>query len=76
MAELKTGDYVLLSGIILMLFAALLVVGNFGNLYKPLSPQTVAINELYRFIYISGSAVGSIFLGSLFFIVYRFREKR
>ncbi|MEM4280619.1 MAG: hypothetical protein QXQ70_05345 [Candidatus Caldarchaeum sp.] len=76
MTELKSTDYILLAGIIFIIFVALLVVGNFGNLFKPLSPETVAINQLYQFIYISGSAVGAIFLGAFFFIIYRFREKR
>ncbi|MDW8359607.1 MAG: hypothetical protein RMK31_03355 [Candidatus Caldarchaeum sp.] len=75
MSDLKPSDYAVLTGTIIVLFVALLVVGNFGNLLIPLSPQTVAINRLYQFIYISGSAVGAIFLGALFFIVYRFREK-
>ncbi|MEM1943424.1 MAG: hypothetical protein QW420_04585 [Candidatus Caldarchaeum sp.] len=75
MSDIRPADYAVLTGMIIGLFAALMVVGNFGNLYQPLSPETVAINRLYQFIYISGSAVGSIFLGSLFFIIYRFREK-
>ncbi|MEM1946468.1 MAG: hypothetical protein QW614_00810 [Candidatus Caldarchaeum sp.] len=75
MAELNAADYAILALIILVLFAGLLAAGNMGNLFRPLSPQTEAINQLYRFIYISGSAVGSIFLGALFFIIYRFREK-
>jgi len=65
-----------LAGVILVIFALLMLVGNFGNLFKPVSPETVMINNLYRFIYISGSAVGAIFLGALIFLSIRFREKK
>ncbi|MDW8084136.1 MAG: hypothetical protein RMI49_02925 [Candidatus Caldarchaeum sp.] len=75
MSELNKTDYLTLALIIFAIFAALLVVGNFGNLFEPLSPQTIQINRLYQFVYISGSAVGAIFLGALFFMLYKFREK-
>lgn len=75
MSELTRTDYLMLTLIIFAIFTALLVIGNFGNLFQPLSPQTVQINRLYQFVYISGSAVGAIFLGALFFMLYKFREK-
>lgn len=75
MSNLSNIDYLTLTLIIFGIFAALLVIGNFGELFQPLSPQTVQINRLYQFVYISGSAVGAIFLGALFFMLYKFREK-
>ncbi len=74
-SNLTSNDYMALTGVILIIFALLMLAGNFGNLFKPLSPETIMINNLYRFIYISGSAVGSIFLGALIFLSIRFREK-
>ena len=74
--SLTTNDYTAMAGIILIIFALLMLAGNFGSLFKPLSPETMMINNLYRFIYISGSAVGSIFLGALIFLSIRFREKK
>ena len=74
-SSLSSSDYMAMAGIILVIFALLMLAGNFGNLFKPLSPETVMINNLYRFIYISGSAVGAIFLGALIFLSIRFREK-
>ncbi len=76
MVEMEPTDYLTLTAIIIALFTALLIIGNFGNLFTPLSPETIAINRLYQFIYISGSAVGAIFLGALFFMIYRFRDKK
>jgi len=76
MADLKAKDYGVLAFIIAVIFVFLLVMGNYGEFLQPLSPQTQAITSIYRFVYISGSAVGAIFLGALFFIIYRFREKR
>jgi len=73
--KLSGNDYMALAGIILFIFAALMLVGNFGNLLRPVSPETVMINQLYQFIYISGSAVGAIFLGALIFLSIRFRER-
>lgn len=75
MSQLTTTDYLTLALIIFGIFAALLVIGNFGNLFEPLSPQTIQINRLYQFVYISGSAVGAIFLGALLFMLYKFRDK-
>ncbi|HID04415.1 MAG TPA: hypothetical protein EYH45_01805 [Candidatus Caldiarchaeum subterraneum] len=75
-SSLTSNDYMALAGVILVIFALLMLVGNFGNLFKPVSPETVMINNLYRFIYISGSAVGAIFLGALIFLSIRFREKK
>ncbi|MCS7110434.1 MAG: respiratory chain protein (SoxI-like) [Candidatus Caldarchaeum sp.] len=74
MSQITNTDYLLLTLIIFGIFAALLVIGNFGNLFEPLSPQTIQINRLYQFVYISGSAVGAIFLGALLFMLYKFRE--
>ncbi len=74
-SSLTSNDYMAMAGIILVIFALLMLVGNFGNLFKPLSPETVMINNLYRFVYISGSAVGAIFLGALIFLSIRFRER-
>ncbi|MEM0440656.1 MAG: hypothetical protein QXF45_03840 [Candidatus Caldarchaeum sp.] len=75
MSELTKTDYLTLTLIIIAIFTGLLVLGNFGNLFEPLSPQTIQINSLYQFVYISGSAVGAIFLGALLFMLYKFREK-
>jgi hypothetical protein len=75
MSEVRTTDYLILALIIFAIFSTLLVLGNFGQLFRPLSPQTIEINRLYQFVYIAGSAVGSIFMGALFFMMYKFREK-
>ncbi len=75
MEKLSAGDYAAWAGIIIALFAALLALGNFGQLFEPVSPETVRINQLYQFIYVSGSAVGAIFLGSLIWMSIKFRER-
>ncbi|MEM0349172.1 MAG: hypothetical protein QXD24_03195 [Candidatus Caldarchaeum sp.] len=75
MSQVTKNDYLILTLIIFAMFTALLVLGNFGQLLRPVSPQTIEINRLYQFVYISASAVGSIFIGALFFMMYKFREK-
>jgi len=75
MAPLSGQDYAVWAGTVIAIFVVILVAGNFGNLYRPVSLQTVQINSLYRFVYIAGSGVGAIFIGSLIWMIIKFREK-
>ena len=73
--SLKGRDFAGIAGIALVFFIVFLVLGNFGNIFKPLSPETVRISQLFQFIYIAGLAVGSIFLSALIFLSVKFRER-
>lgn len=72
---LTSRDYGILALIVAALFITILVMGDFGNLYRPLTVQTSRIAHIYQFIYISGAAVGSLFMGALLWMIWRFRER-
>ncbi|GBC68717.1 hypothetical protein HRbin01_00401 [archaeon HR01] len=73
--KLTGKDYGVFALIVAVLFVVILLMGDFGMLYKPLTAQTARIAPIYQFIYISGAAVGSLFMGALFWMIWRFREK-
>ncbi len=75
MSQLSLRDYGIFIIIVAALFLIILLMGDFGNLYRPLSAQTARIANIYRFIYISGAAVGALFMGALFWMIWKFRER-
>jgi hypothetical protein len=75
MTQLSGRDYGVLILIVAALFIVILVMGDFGSLYRPLTVQTSRIAGIYRFIYISGAAVGALFMGALFWMIWKFRER-
>lgn len=73
--KLQGRDYGVLILIVAALFLIILVMGDFGMLYRPLTLQTSRIGPIYQFIYISGAAVGALFMGALFWMIWKFRER-
>ena len=59
--------------IIALLFIVLIQFEGY-NAVKPISPQAREILSIYRVVYYAGMAVSSLFLGSLIWIIIKFRE--
>jgi len=66
-------DYMYWALIIALLFIVLIQFEGY-NAVKPISPQAREILSIYRIVYYGGMAVSSLFLGSLIWIIIKFRE--
>ncbi len=66
-------DYIYWALVIVLLFSVLIQFEGYQTI-KPISPQAREILSIYRTVYYLGMAVSSIFLGSLIWIIIKFRD--
>ncbi len=77
--HLTVKDYVTWSLIVGMVFLVWMWAGNWGAPPRPINPAASPVSQYvfapYAAVYISAGIVTALFMGSMIFFVYKFREK-
>jgi len=68
-------DYLLYFLTVLALMMLYLYVGNFGNLFEPLSTATEQIDFIYKVTYYAAGVIFSLFVGALIYFTIRFWDR-
>ena len=77
--HLSVKDYVIWSLIVGIVFLVWMWAGNWGAPPRPISPDASPVSQYvlapYTVVYTGAGVVTALFLGSMIFFVYKFREK-
>ncbi len=68
-------DYVLYFATVFLLLLLYLYVGDFGNLFEPVSNATEQIQFIYRVTYFAAGVIFSLFVGALIYFTLRFWDR-
>jgi hypothetical protein len=77
--HLTVKDYVTWFLIVGMVFLVWMWAGNWGAPPRPISPDASPVSQYvfapYTVVYTSAGVITALFMGSMIFFVYKFREK-
>jgi hypothetical protein len=77
--HLSIKDYVIWSLIVAIVFLVWMWAGNWGAPPRPISPAASPVSQYvfapYAVVYIGAGVVTALFMGSMIFFVYKFRER-
>ena len=68
-------DYVLYFATVFLLLLLYLYIGNFGELFEPLSSATEQIEFIYKVTFYAAGVIFSLFTGALIYFTLRFWDR-
>lgn len=68
-------DYILYFVTVILLLLLYLYLGNFGNIFEPVSQSTEKIAFIYKVTYYAAGVIFSLFVGALIYFTLRFWDR-